>query len=73
MSGSCDAFLEHLNETCGGQPTTPVRRACVHEHIRDGNLCALHLLHADAGRCRTCYEADGHECPITLAVLDGAS
>jgi hypothetical protein len=69
----CGAYLPLINATCDGQPTLAVRGACVHEHIRDGRLCALHLLMADIGFCRICYEHDGHECPITLQVLDGAS
>ena len=46
------------------------RRACVHEHIRDGWLCRNHAESVERASCRTCWELPGglsHECPIDLA------
>ena len=46
------------------------RRACVHEHIREGWLCRFHADTTELGNCRTCWELPGdlsHECPISLA------
>ena len=49
------------------------RRACVHEHIRDGQLCqGCSEALAAGGICLACIELDGdlaHECPIILRAL----
>lgn len=45
---------------------------CVHEHFRDGHMCAGHLAEASApgdsgGDCRACYDGDrSHGCPLTF-------
>jgi hypothetical protein len=57
-----------LGARCG-LPGHPVRRACVHEHVIDTCACDLHIEHAESGFCLACFEADGHECPITIVRL----
>ena len=52
---------------CGRAPEGQYRRACVHEHVRDGFLCAEHVALSEIGSCKTCHEIDGHCCPLTLA------
>lgn len=72
----CEAINEFLGIEwpCGQQPAALYRRICVHEHVRDGLLCAEHVELNARGLCRTCYELPGdlaHECPITIMPLAG--
>ena len=68
----CEAVWEFLGieAKCGTPAIGPFRRACVHEHIRDGWLCDEHAQTPERGLCRTCHELPGdlsHECPISIA------
>jgi hypothetical protein len=40
-----------------------VRMACVHEHVREGFLCASHMGRMQSAYCRICH-ALGHDCPL---------
>ena len=71
----CDA----INSWCGSEwPCSEpavgrYRRACVHEHLRDGRLCQGHVDAAAVGLCLPCHELNGtlsHECAITLTLLE---
>jgi hypothetical protein len=68
MTGTCDAQWETFGIlTVCGQPAEGIwRRACVHEHVRDGLLCAEHASLTDTAFCKTCHELDGHGCPLGL-------
>lgn len=62
-----------LDWPCGRTAAGYFRRACVHEHIRDGWFCQEHLDLSHLGCCRACAELDGglaHDCPITLMPLN---
>lgn len=72
---SCETKLQlgPIVAECGASPALHVRRTCAHDHVRDGWMCAGCM---DVGArmiCRTCDEADGHECPVTITSLAGAS
>jgi hypothetical protein len=69
VTTKCAAYMPDLNARCG-DPGLPVRRACACEHVLDTVACAIHIAMAqDSGYCLTCYEIDGHECPITVIPL----
>ena len=63
---ACEAQWEMLPFICGAPAEGQYRRACVHEHVRDGWLCELHATFTEAALCQTCHDFDGHECPINL-------
>lgn len=68
---SCEAIRELLGyEGLCQQPAIgKFRRICVHEHIRDGWLCADHAGNSQYGLCRACHDLPGrwsHECPIAM-------
>jgi hypothetical protein len=58
---------------CGSVPEGQWRRACVHEHVRDGFLCEEHAGLPETAYCKTCREFDGHLCPLTLARIGEAA
>lgn len=64
-AGTCQAYMPELNARCG-EPGVPVRRGCVHEHVLDAYACEWHIALATTGYCLTCFETDGHDCPIVL-------
>jgi hypothetical protein len=69
---TCEAIwtFAGMNALCGVPAAGLFRRACVHEHIRDGWLCRDHVENSQNGCCRTCDElADGlaHDCPISIS------
>ncbi len=72
-------FLGHLLGKCADltpRPARPIRRICVHEHMRDGWVCDVHLEAAKqpgGGSCLTCYQIDGHDCRIALVPIEAAS
>lgn len=68
-AGACGARDWETGDECG-KPGVAIRRACVHEHVRDGHLCFMHSMFGD-GSCLACFEADGHDCPITVVLLAG--
>ena len=75
MSETCDAINSWLGSKwpCSEPAVGSYRRACVHEHIRDGRLCQGHVDAAGAGLCLACYQLDGnlsHECAVTLTLLE---
>ena len=75
MNATCDAINSWLGSEwpCDQPPVGRYRRACVHEHIRDGLLCQGHVDVAEAGLCAACHQLDGnlsHECEITLTPLE---
>ena len=78
MSGGCQAvslFLGINMGVCGATPAIPYRRACVHEHIRDGLLCAEHAQDIASSACATCWDLpDGqsHDCRIVIKPLSEA-
>ncbi|MFG2076940.1 hypothetical protein [Nonomuraea maritima] len=48
---------------------------CVHGHVREGRLCAVHLGAAERGTvvCNPCLQ-DGHECHLVgFAAVDEAA
>lgn len=64
----CESVTRLTREECGTPAIGFFRRACVHEHVRDGWLCEHH---ADVMQpvCLACFNLGGgvsHECPITL-------
>lgn len=71
-ASGADELAEWL-ECCGLRPYRSAglfRRACAHEHVRDGWLCTGHAGTPQNGLCRTCWELPGdasHECPIGIA------
>lgn len=64
---ACEVCVPFLGARCGQPAAGLYRRACVHEHMRDGYVCTGHVETAGHGLCLTCYNLDGHDCPITLA------
>ena len=67
----CEAIWTWLGieAPCGDPAIGLFRRACVHEHVRDGWMCAEHAGAPETGLCRTCWELPGdlsHECPIGI-------
>ena len=56
---------------CGNSPAVMTRRACVHEHVREGYLCDLHINAVADGFCRDCYylPEGAHECRIVLEMV----
>jgi hypothetical protein len=60
MTGPCAAQMD-LEDGA-------VRRACLHEHVADLFVCAVHEERGARGEgfCIPCYEIDGHRCPIRL-------
>lgn len=59
----------------GSCPLPAVARVimgCVHEHMRDGSMCAEHAAWAaepedSGGDCRACHEGPrSHPCPLTF-------
>lgn len=68
----CDAVT--LLGPCPFPPERTVTAMCVHEHIREGTLCADHLAAPDGADCRECWEcAEPHRCPLTFADREEAS
>ena len=77
-SGACEAVNDFLGMQweCGQVPAVPYRRICVHEHVREGWLCAGHVELNQAACCRTCAELPGelaHDCPIALELVPGGA
>jgi hypothetical protein len=77
VAETCNATAEFfgVSFTCPLPSAGIYRRICVHEHVRDGHLCADHV-GSPAGVCKTCAELPGdlaHECPITLAPVTEAN
>ena len=69
---TCEAIWEFLGiEAVCAEPAAGLfRRACVHEHVRDGWLCTEHAETPQNGLCRACYDLPGeaaHDCPISIA------
>ncbi len=69
---TCEAIWTWLGieAACGETAAGLFRRACIHEHVRDGWMCAEHARTPETGLCRTCWELPGeaaHECPISIA------
>jgi len=67
----CEAIWEFLGieAPCGEPAVGLFRRACIHEHVREGWLCRDHVETPERGLCRDCYDLPGdlsHECPIGL-------
>ena len=68
---TCEAIWEFfgIEADCGDPAIGLFRRACVHEHVRDGWLCRDHAETPERGLCRACWDLPGelsHECPIAL-------
>ena len=72
---ACDAKWElpGIVMTCGRVPEGRWRRGCVHEHVRDGFLCAKHAGSPATAFCRPCREFDGHLCPLSLVRIGEAA
>ena len=69
---ACEAVWEFLGieAPCGQAAVGRFRRACVHEHVREGWMCEGHADTPENGLCLTCWQLPGdlsHECPITIA------
>ena len=69
---ACEAIWTFfgIEAPCGEPATGLFRRACAHEHVRDGWMCADHAETPQNGLCLTCHELPGdlsHECPIHVA------
>ena len=69
---ACEAVWEFIDiEALCGEPAVGLfRRACIHEHVRDGWLCGDHAENRQNGFCRACFDLPGdlsHDCPISLA------
>jgi hypothetical protein len=69
---ACEAEWAMLPAICGAPAVGQYRRACVHEHVRDGWLCALHAEIPEHALCKACHDFDGHECPVGLARIGDA-
>jgi len=70
-SRECEAIWTFLGieAPCGEPAVGLFRRACVHEHVRDGWMCAGHATTPENGLCLACHELPGalsHECPISI-------
>ena len=68
---TCEAVWTFLGieGVCGEPAIGLYRRACIHEHLKDGWLCRDHADAPEFGACLTCWDLKGelsHECPITL-------
>lgn len=68
---TCEAIWTFLGieAPCGEPAIGLFRRACAHEHVRDGWMCAGHAGTPENGLCLACYELPGglsHECPIQI-------
>ena len=70
---ACAVFIPFFGGACGLPAAGVYRRACVHEHMRDDYVCAAHVEMTGLGYCLTCFELDGHECPITLTAVEVTS
>lgn len=74
-TAGCEAVIEFLGVLLGpcGMPSAGLyRRICVHEHVRDAQLCREHVEHPVAGLCRTCHDLGGglsHDCPVSIALV----
>lgn len=70
----CEVLVPFFGVTCGELlphvPARPVRRICLHEHVRDGMSCDMHIEQVANGGCRTCYDLDGHDCPISVMPIE---
>jgi hypothetical protein len=66
---TCGAYIPLLDRRCSETPATPVRRACVHEHVEVGLLCDFCLGITKNCYCLDCYRLDGHWCPVTIVPL----
>lgn len=69
---ACEAICTFfgIETPCPGVAAGLFRRACAHEHVRDGWLCTGHSGTPQNGLCQTCWELPGeasHECPIGIA------
>ena len=67
---TCAVSVPFLGRICGLPADGIYRRACVHEHMRDGYVCADHVEMVEYGLCLPCFELDGHYCPITLTAVE---
>ena len=75
-SGPCEAVFVFFGtdlDTCG-QPGSFHRRACQHEHVRDGYLCPEHVKDVKAGMCSQCgkHPTQSHVCDIAVTPIVGA-
>jgi hypothetical protein len=67
----CEAVIPFIgiDWPCGEPAIGLFRRACVHEHIRDGWVCQGHVDATEHGFCLTCASLGddmAHDCPISL-------
>jgi hypothetical protein len=70
----CDVIQEFLGieAPCGNPAIGRFTRICVHEHLREGWLCAYHAENSERGLCRDCDQLPGvlsHDCPIAVAAV----
>ena len=70
---ACEAEWALIPVICGAPAEGLYRRACVHEHVRDGWLCTLHAGIPESALCKACFDVDGHECPISLVRIGDAA
>lgn len=63
---ACQAVWDTPPASCGAPAAGLYRRACVHEHVRDGWLCERHADLSDLAICKACRDHDGHCCPLGL-------
>ena len=71
----CEATSWYAGEPCGAPAFGFFRRACVHEHVRDGWLCQHHA-EVEQPVCLDCSDLGGglsHECPVILVPLEVAA
>lgn len=69
MSEACEATSVMFGIDCGQPSIGRYAGACVHEHVTERELCAVHAKPRVALWCRVCYGIDGpagHECPVVL-------
>ena len=69
MNERCEVVWALLVNQCAGTAVGRFRRACVHEHVKDGWMCQEHVDLVEYGLCATCHELPvelSHECPITI-------
>lgn len=59
----CSADDPLLPNGCPVRASRYVRVACVHEHVREGRLCSLHLAKMESAFCRICRDL-GHDCEL---------
>ena len=63
--GTCQAasLINGQWRLCGAPAVASHRYACVHEHVRDRQSCALHAPVPGAVGCRACADL-GHDCEM---------